>query len=98
MRFFKPSHPSSQRSRAVAKAEIEMKDLVIEALKSKGLNGLQNFEGDGCACRIDDLMPCDEPKSDCKACVLVVKKDCGVDECEWDGEEHFHEADESGRD
>ena len=71
---------------------MNLKELTIESLKAKGLNGLQNFDGDGCACVIDDLMPCDNPQADCVACVLKTVKDCGESDCEWQGDDHFHEV------
>jgi len=71
---------------------VNLKELTIETLKEKGLNGLNNFDGDGCACAIEDLMPCDNPQADCIGCVLKTVKDCGDADCEWQGEDHFHEV------
>ena len=54
---------------------MELKEIVAEALKAKGLNGL--FFSEGCVCTLDDLMPCDDPAPSCEGCKLKPATDCG---------------------
>lgn len=70
----------------------ELRDFVKAALIAKGMNGLNAFDGEGCACHVDDLMPCDQPQPDCKACVLktIPAGECKDPDCEWSEDEHFH--------
>ena len=42
-----------------------LKTLVADWLVSHGYDGLFNCDDAKCACRLSDLMPCDEPGSDC---------------------------------
>ena len=43
---------------------MDVKDIIEAWLKENGYDGLY---GEECACRIDDLMPCEEPGTDCEA-------------------------------
>jgi len=60
-----------------------IQQIVEQWLREHGYDGLYSPDG-GCACRIDDLFPCQEFSSDCTA--GHVKKGCS-DECgmgcEW---------------
>lgn len=49
-----------------------IKDIIAEWLARNGYDGL--YDGEGCGCRRDELMPCGEPKPDCIAGVT-----CGPD-------------------
>ena len=43
----------------------EVHEIVEEWLKANGYDGL--YRPNECACKVGDLMPCDEPCSDCEA-------------------------------
>ncbi len=34
-------------------------------------------------------MPCDNPTAGCEPCKLKTVTDCGDQDCEWSGDEHF---------
>ena len=51
--------------------------IVAEWLTKHGYDGL--FNSDCCACRVGNLMPCDEPQTHCTAGVLVK---CDPETCE----------------
>lgn len=68
----------------------DLREITKAALLSLGLNGLFDDTGDGCACTVDDLMPCDQPSPGCVGCTLRRVVNCGDLECEWLGEEHWH--------
>ncbi len=53
-------------------------------LKAHGFDGLYNLTGDACACKLGDLVPCDEPEnlSDCEPGYLHP--------CDCDLEHAFH--------
>jgi len=55
---------------------MNIKQIVEKYLTENNLDGLAM--SDCCACKIDDLMPCDEPSTDCVAGKI---KTCG-DWCE----------------
>jgi hypothetical protein len=62
-------------------------------VKEQGLHGLVEEDGQ-CACELDELMPCDEPKPTCRAVKLKSYSsddDCGDEDCEWRGVGHWHE-------
>ncbi len=73
----------------------DLKQLTKAALLSLGLNGLLDSEYDGCACHVDDLMPCDAPKPTCEACVLALVKrgECKDESCELSDDDHYHKVD-----
>ena len=54
--------------------------IVKSYLKQNGFDGL--YSPAECACELDDLMPCDEPRPNCKPGYKVACR-CG-EECEWD--------------
>jgi hypothetical protein len=46
-----------------------LQPLVLQALEQGGFDGLyipSDHCEDGCACKLDDLMPCDDPSMDCR--------------------------------
>jgi hypothetical protein len=43
-----------------------VQSLLVAKLKESGMNGLYN-DKEGCACHVDDLMPCKSPQPGCKA-------------------------------
>jgi len=43
-----------------------LSDIVREWLRDHGFDGLCNCAAE-CGCRLDDLMPCEEPGPDCEA-------------------------------
>jgi hypothetical protein len=62
---------------------LELRDIVRKYLKDHGLDGLGCED---CSCGIDDLMPCGEPRIDCKAGYLMpCPEDCEFHEdgCDW---------------
>ena len=52
-----------------------MQQILRRYLQEHGFDGLQNPDGD-CACRLDDLFPCDEPGFQCMA-GYELPCDCG---------------------
>ncbi len=44
---------------------MNVKEIVIEYLKSHGYDGL--YDGYDCGCKVDDLMPCDSCPDLCEA-------------------------------
>lgn len=70
----------------------DLQQVTEAALRSLGLNGLMN--DDGCACTVDDLMPCDQPSPHCEACLLHMVKagECKEEDCDWFSEEHYHQT------
>jgi hypothetical protein len=64
-----------------------MRELLCEALKQRGYDGLYS-DGYDCACEIADLMPCEEPRADCQAGYKAPCK--GGDECPVGGGCPFH--------
>ena len=44
---------------------MDLREIVMKYLKDNKLDGLYNE--DMCACKIDDLIPCDEPSSSCQS-------------------------------
>lgn len=63
-----------------------IKDWLIE----HGLNGLVNTY-EACACHLSDLVPCLEVSENCRAAKLERIKHCNIEDCEWNGCEHWHE-------
>lgn len=49
----------------------DVADIVADWLKTHGYDGLYDDEGDGCGCRLGDLMPCGECNCACLAGVFV---------------------------
>ncbi len=47
-----------------------VQDILVAKLKESGMNGLFN-EKDGCACHVDDLMPCFSAQPGCEAGLRV---------------------------
>ena len=50
----------------MSKSNPTLHSIVSSELRNKGFDGLFNTDG-GCACKVDDLMPCDEPNGECEA-------------------------------
>ncbi len=70
---------------------MNLKELTEFYLKEQKLDGLVSED---CGCALGDLMPCDEPQPDCKAVRLETfgeGVDCHVEDCEWNGQPHWHE-------
>jgi hypothetical protein len=55
------------------KISITVKDILEEWLQANGYNGL--YQDDGCACTLDDFMPCEEPSKDCIAGKITIDND-----------------------
>ena len=49
---------------------MNIRDIVKEHLQEKGYEGLYNWDAE-CACKLDDLMPCDQGYQECEAGYLV---------------------------
>lgn len=49
---------------------LELPTIVASELEQLGYDGLVN-SAEGCACKLDDLMPCCQPMPDCAAGHLV---------------------------
>jgi len=64
---------------------MNLREIVAEWLKEHGHDGLYY---DNCGCKIDDLMPCDEPNIDCKAGKIVPCP--GPEICEAGGDCDWH--------
>lgn len=47
-------------------ADTTLQQLVEQALKAGGFDGLWNENGE-CACKIGDLFPCGQPSGECRA-------------------------------
>jgi len=62
-------------------------EAVRAVMKEKGFDGIV---GPDCGCTLEDLMPCDFPQKGCVLCKVKKVVHCGIYECEYDGEEHFH--------
>lgn len=60
---------------------MELSQIVEDWLKSNGYDGLFNADVH-CGCKLDDLMPCGEPTSDCQAGYLVNNPGCS-EGCNW---------------
>lgn len=43
---------------------MNLREFVAQKFQTDGFDGL--FLEDGCGCRLDDLMPCDEPSPNCQ--------------------------------
>ena len=43
---------------------MDLKEIVLKYLEENKFDGL--YRSESCACRIDDIMPCDEPLADCE--------------------------------
>jgi hypothetical protein len=50
----------------------DVKALLVEVLRAQGFDGLWS-DGGGCACIVDDLVPCDGPCHECQAGYLLPK-------------------------
>ena len=61
---------------------ITVKDILEAFLKANGFDGLYSPEGDTCACRMDDLMPCNGDWGGCGDCLPGYLLP-GDDECPW---------------
>ena len=59
-----------------------LQEIVTAHLKSNGFDGL--YYPGVCACKLPDLMPCDEPQTDCQAGHLIP---CDPETCEVGGEQ-----------
>ena len=53
---------------------MEIRDIVKDWLEENGYTGLFHDSGE-CACKIDDLMPCDGPCLECEAGYVVSATD-----------------------
>lgn len=62
--------------------------LVEEALKQNGYEGL--FNPGVCACKLDDLCPCDDPSLTCEGGVLQLGDDDRCENCEGTDKCDFH--------
>ena len=81
---------NNESATSAAKPDLSLKALVTEALKAKGLNGLtDDWE---CVCHVDDLMPCDNPEPHCRGCKVKSVVNCEDEDCEYQGDQHFHEV------
>ena len=67
----------------MATGELDLKTLVKQGLLRNTFGGLYSDDF-GCACRADDLMPCDEPQINCYAGYIRKNTiDCSMDaECD----------------
>lgn len=59
---------------------MKIKEIIKEYLNNNGYDGL--FCPGECACKKDDLMPCDEYMMDCEPGYLIEKK-CADAEYDW---------------
>ncbi len=79
---------------------MNMQQLIEQALKQHGFDGLFNTDG-GCACKVDDLFPCDNPCADCEPGYLAPCDGSCEDptRCDWHMERHKLEkkGDENGK-
>ena len=66
--------------------KMKLKEIVAEWLKEHGYDGL--YCETSCGCKIDDLMPCDEPGTDCQPGYIVPCP--GPERCEADGDCEYH--------
>ncbi len=64
---------------------MNLKDIVRQYLNENGYDGLYS-EGE-CACKLDDLFPCDDPNEDCQAGYL---NKCDPETCNLDGDCLWH--------
>ena len=45
---------------------MDIKSIVKAYLVTHGYDGLYEFDNFGCACKLSDLMPCDQPMQSCR--------------------------------
>jgi hypothetical protein len=64
---------------------MNLRDLVAKALTAEGFDGL--YSDWGCACKLDDLLPCGEPSPACEPGYLGP---CEPDDCPNAGDCDFH--------
>lgn len=64
---------------------MNLRDLVAKALTAEGFDGL--YSDWGCACKLDDLLPCGEPSPACEPGYLGP---CEPDNCQNAGDCDFH--------
>ena len=55
-----------------------LRKIVSDWLRANGYEGLWNQDAE-CGCELDDLMPCDEPGTECTAGVKIDEKRAGCD-------------------
>lgn len=67
---------------------MNVQNIVFDWLASRGYDGLFNADIQ-CACRLEDLMPCDEPGIDCTAGYLVPCPGTASEVCDGDCEFHI---------
>jgi len=68
-----------------------VKDIILKFLRSNSYDGLYNVNG-SCACKIDDLIPCDGPIDNCKPgclkdCDCYMKHEFHITECQKQNKE-----------
>lgn len=68
---------------------MNLRDLVAKALTEEGFDGL--YSDWGCACKLDDLLPCGEPSPACAPGYLA---ECDPETCQNNGDCDFHIAPE----
>lgn len=64
---------------------MDLRKIAAERLKEHGYEGLCS---EYCGCKIDDLMPCDDPSNDCKAGHIIPCP--GPDICDAYGDCDWH--------
>jgi hypothetical protein len=67
--------------------DIYVKDIVRLWLEENSYDGLFYIEGDGCACLLGDLIPCNAEWA--FSCIPGVKKECSGN-CGFDETHDFH--------
>jgi len=67
---------------------MELRKLLKDSLERNGFDGL--FNPGVCACKLDDLCPCDEPSILCEGGVLQTGDDDHCENCEGTDKCDFH--------